>query len=40
MNALNNGDSSAYVTVYPKGENEGEGLEDAGKIIMKKQYLW
>ena len=40
MNALNNGDSSAYVTVYPKGENEGEGLEDAGKNNYEKSNIY
>ena len=29
MNALNNGKSSEYVTVYPKGETSGQSLDDA-----------
>ena len=31
MNALNNGKSSEYVTVYPKGETSGQSLDDASK---------
>ena len=31
MNALNNGKSSEYVTVYPKGEISGQSLDDASK---------
>ena len=31
MNALNNGNSSAYVTVYPKGEISGQSMDDASK---------
>ena len=31
MNALNNGKSTEYVTVYPKGETSGQSLDDAGK---------
>ena len=31
MNALNNGKSSEYVTVYPKGETSGQSLDDANK---------
>ena len=31
MNALNNGKSSEYVTVYPKGETSGQSLDDAIK---------
>ena len=29
MNALNNGKSSEYVTVYPTGESKGQSLDDA-----------
>ena len=29
MNALNNGKSTEYVTVYPKGETSGQSLDDA-----------
>ena len=29
MNVLNNGKSSEYVTVYPKGETSGQSLDDA-----------
>ena len=31
MNALNNGKSSEYVTVYPTGESKGQSLDDASK---------
>ncbi|MEI3435404.1 MAG: hypothetical protein V8S10_03625 [Clostridia bacterium] len=31
MNALNNGKSSEYVTVYPKGETSGQSIDDASK---------
>ena len=31
MNALNNGKSTEYVTVYPKGETSGQSLDDASK---------
>ena len=31
MNALNNGKSSEYVTVYPKGEKSGQSIDDASK---------
>ena len=31
MNALNNGKSSEYVTVYPNGETSGQSLDDASK---------
>ena len=31
MNALNNGKSTEYVTVYPKGETSGQSLHDASK---------
>ena len=31
MNALNNGKSTAYVTVYPKGETSGQSLDDSSK---------
>ena len=31
MNAVNNGKSSEYVTVYPKGETSGQSLDDASK---------
>ena len=31
MNALNNGKSSEYVTVYPTGEYKGQSLDDASK---------
>ena len=31
MNALNNGKSTAYVTVYPKGETSGQSLDDSNK---------
>jgi len=31
MNALNNGKSTAYVTVYPKGEIPGQSLDDSNK---------
>ena len=32
MNALNNGKSSEYVTVYPTGESKGQSLDDASKF--------
>ncbi len=31
MNALNNGKSSEYVTVYPTNESKGQSLDDASK---------
>ena len=31
MNAVNNGKSSEYVTVYPKGETSGQSIDDASK---------
>ena len=31
MNALNNGKSSEYVTVYPNGETSGQSIDDASK---------
>ena len=31
MNAVNNGKSSEYVTVYPKGETSGQSVDDASK---------
>ena len=32
MNALNNGKSSEYVTVYPTGESKGQSIDDASKF--------
>ena len=32
MNALNNGKSSEYVTVYPTCESKGQSLDDASKV--------